>query len=241
MNDTNLHALLDHAEQLNHHLEIVSRLKTGKEAELYQVLLDGNLVAMKLYKDQAERAFKNTGDYLQGTGYRKTSHRKAIEKKNAFSKKLIHDNWITREFSLLKKLYALDAPIPKPIEQIDNAIFMEYLGDEQHAASRLSDCKLSPDEAQHAFDTIIKAMHIFWDAGIVHADLSPYNILWWDNKPYIIDFPQAINRLTHPDAKTLLDRDIFNIYTFFKKMIPIDIESIKKTFKTTNETHIPII
>jgi RIO kinase 1 len=91
--------------------------------------LDGELVAMKLYKDAQERTFKNTTTYLTGKFYKKTSHEKAITKGNAFSKKLIYDNWVYREFSLLEKLYSLGIKIPKPILHIENAIFMEYLGE----------------------------------------------------------------------------------------------------------------
>lgn len=215
---------------LGHTLDILSPIKSGKEAAVYRVLLDGTLIAMKLYKPPEERTFRNTDAYLLGKFYKNTSERKAIKKKNTFGKKLIHANWIRREYFMLKKLFSLGASIPKPILHIESAIFMELLGDETEVAPRLCDIKLSEEDAKHAFDTILASMRIFWEFGIVHADLSEYNILFWKKKPYIIDFPQAINRKEHPNAEEILIRDIRNVVRYFRKHMEVDEEAITRVF-----------
>lgn len=222
--------IFDEARQLNHKIEMVSNVKAGKEATVYKVLLDDQLVAMKLYKKPEERSFKNTGQYLMGKYYKKLSHEKAIAKGNKFAKKIKHKNWVKREFFMLEKLYELGARIPKPILHVEDAIFMEYLGNHEIVAPRLCDLDLTKDEAERAFDRIIKTMVVFWDYGIVHADLSAYNILWWKDEPYIIDFPQAIDKRTYPNPEEILDRDLQNISKFFGKFIKFDMNEIKKAF-----------
>lgn len=222
--------ILNEAKSLNYEVEALSSVKSGKEATVYRVLLDDQVVAMKLYKKPEERAFKNTDQYLLGKYYKKTSHRKAVLKGNRFSKKLIHDNWVKREFSILEELFKQGASIPEPILHIGNAIFMQFLGDLDTVAPRLCDIKLSKEEAKIVFDKVIETMQIFWNFGIVHADLSEYNILWWNKEVYIIDFPQAIDKRTYPDSEVILKRDIDNIIKFFGKYIEIDINKINKIF-----------
>lgn len=222
--------LFDEVKRLNHKIEMVSVVKSGKEAIVYKVRLDNQLVAMKLYKKPEERSFQNTEQYLIGKHYKKSSHRKAILKGNKFSQKLKHENWVKREFFMLEKLYGLGAKIPKPIIQIEDAIFMEFLGEDEVVAPRLCDIDLTVSEAKKIFEKIITNMLIFWNFGIVHADLSAYNILWWKNDPYIIDFPQAIDKRTHPNSEEILDRDLKNITKYFSKFIKIDIEKIKNLF-----------
>lgn len=222
--------IIDQASQLNHKVEVLSNIKSGKEAQVYRVILDNHLVAMKLYKKPEERNFKNTNAYLLGKYYRRPSERKAMAKNNKFAKRLKHENWVKREFFILQKLYEGGASIPRPILQIDDAIFMELLGDENAVAPRLCDIKLSKEEAEKIFHDVLKSMKIFWDFGIVHADLSEFNILWWQGKPYIIDFPQSIDTRMHPNVREILDRDIKNVAKYFSKYIDIDLEEVRSRF-----------
>lgn len=222
--------IVEEANRLNHKIEMVSNVKSGKEAIVYKVLLDGEFVAMKVYKKPEERSFKNTGQYLIGKYYKNPSHRKAVAKGNKFAKRLKHQNWVKREYFMLEKLYELGAKIPKPVLHVDDAIFMEFLGNEDSVAPRLCDVDLTANEAKNAFIKIIDTMIMFWNFGIVHADLSEYNILWWNNEPYIIDFPQALDKRTNPNADEILDRDLRNIAKFFGKFIEIDFDEIKKAF-----------
>ncbi len=230
MNDIIIADIFNKAKRFNHQIELVSNVKSGKEATVYRVLLDNKLAAMKLYKNPEARSFTNTGLYLMGKYYKNPSHKKALAKNNKFAKKLKFENWVKREFVLLEKLYSLGAKIPKPILQIDNAIFMEFLGSNEIVAPKIRDVALKIDEAEKAFTAIIKTMVIFWNFGIVHADLSEYNILWWNNEPYVIDFPQSIDKRTHPNAEDLLNRDLQNITKFFSQYVKVDVDEIKKLF-----------
>jgi RIO kinase 1 len=209
--------IVEQVKKLGHKIEILSNIKSGKEATVYRVMLDDQMVAMKVYKNPEEINFKNTNEYLAGKFYKKLSERKAVAKNNKFAKKLKHKNWVKREFFMLEKLFDIGAMIPKPILQVENAIFMELLGDEYTVAPRLCDIRLSNDEAKKAQDLILKNIELFWNSGIVHADLSEYNILWWKNSPYIIDFPQSIDIRLHPNAKELFDRDLKAINKYFSK------------------------
>ena len=223
--------IIQEAEKLNHQVEIISNIKSGKEAVVYKALLDGEVVAMKLYKDPEERNFKNVDDYLAGKHYRTSSHKRAVEKNNTFAKRLKHDNWVKREFFMLQALFQKGACIPRPILQIDDALFMEFLGNEDEIAPRLSDIKLTPAEAQKIFDSIIENIKILSDAGVVHANLSEYNILYWNSKAYIIDFPQSIDVRNQECSKEFLERDLRNIINFFKKYIEIDSAKIHAIFE----------
>lgn len=214
-----------------HKLEILSNIKSGKEATVYRVMLDENLVAMKVYTNPEERSFKNTDTYLLGKYYKNPSERRAVAKNNKFAKKLRHKNWVKREFFMLQKLFNSGATIPKPILQIDNVIFMELLGDINIVAPRLCDIVLNNDEAEKAFKLTLNSMKIFWEFGIVHADLSEFNILWWKDSPYIIDFPQSIDRRTHPNPKEILGRDIKNVVNYFSKYQEINYNEIINEFK----------
>lgn len=212
-----LENIVEQVRRLGHGIEIISNIKSGKEATVYRVKLDGQLVAMKVYKNPEEINFKNTDEYLEGKFYKKPSERRAVAKNNKFAKKLKHKIWVKREFFMLEKLFNRGALIPKPILQVENAIFMELLGDEYIVAPRLCDISLNNDEAKKARDLIFKNIELFWDSGIVHADLSEYNILWWKDNPYIIDFPQSIDVRTHPNSKEIFDRDLKNITKYFSK------------------------
>ncbi len=108
---------------------------------------------------------------------------------------------------------------------------MELLGDKNTVAPRLCDIELEKSEAQRAFDSVLKSVKTLWDFGIVHADLSKFNILWWKSCPYIIDFPQSIDRRMHPNPREILDRDLGNIVKYFGKYIDIDLEEIKSRFE----------
>jgi RIO kinase 1 len=224
--------IIEQANKLGHKIEVLTNIKSGKEATVYGAMLDNQLVAMKLYKNQEEISFKNTGTYLLGKYYKKLSERRAIAKNNKFAKKLKHKNWVRREFFMLQKLFNSGAIIPKPILQIDDAIFMELLGDINVVAPRLCDIELNSKEAEKAFTLVLKSMEIFWNFGIVHADLSEYNILWWKDKPHIIDFPQSIDRRTHPNPREILERDLVHVVKYFGKYnINYDFNEILNRFK----------
>lgn len=203
---------LEELKSKNHNLDLIRIISTGKEAVVYLVKEDNEkLYALKVYKDYENRAFKKNLEYLAGKYIHKKSEQKAIVKKNSFGKKLTHSVWIKREYYLLTKLYELGIKIPEPIAQVSNAILMEYLGDCGNPAPKLKDVALKKPEAEKIYTIIENNIDTMYQNGIVHGDLSPYNVLYWKNIPYIIDFPQSLDVRNNPNTGVILERDRLNM------------------------------
>ncbi len=233
-NEKTLSDIIQEAADEGHDLRLVERIKSGKEATVYRVVFDGRGLAMKVYADPERRAFDNAGAYLQNRFYKTRSHARAVAKGGKFGQKLRHQNWIKREFYLLEKLHERGAAIPEPVALIGPSILMEFIGDEQRAAPSLTEVELTKAEAERAWRDIVRSVKLFWDEGVVHADLSAFNVLWWRDKPVIIDFPQAVDRRTHPDAESLLRRDVGNMARYFNKYFAIDEAAIFQTMQTNS-------
>lgn len=230
MIEKNIIELIEKLKKNWHNLEILTNIKSWKEAIVYKVLLDWKVVALKIYKEIQQRTFKNNSLYLDWKFYKSPSHKKAMLKWNAFSKKLKHNNWVKREYFLLENLFKLNANIPKPIMIFENCIFMEYIWDENSVAKRLLDINLDKETAKIFFDIILKNILIFWNFWIVHWDLSAYNILYFKENIYIIDFPQSINKKTNPNLKDVLEKDLKNIEKYFSKYFEIDFNKLISLF-----------
>jgi len=206
-------------------------IKTGKEAVIYYVLYENKPAALKVYKDHLVRSFQKQPYYITAKFIRRPSFRKAVRKGTKVGKKYIQDTWVKREFYLLEKLFSNGADIPKPYVQVNNAILMQYIGTEDNPAPMLKSVKLTQKEAKTLFIRILHNIEIFLKQGIIHADLSEFNVLYFNEKPYIIDFPQAVDIRTHPDKKALLSRDIRNINKFFRNAIDrSDLKASEKLF-----------
>lgn len=208
----------------------VVEIKSGKEATVYLVTDKSKSYALKIYKNPEQRAFKNKSAYLAGRFYRKQSIRKAISKNNEFSKKFLHESWVRREYYVLSKLFDNQANIPKVFDWTTNSILMQFIGDDQIAAPRLVDVVLSPDQGKQLLAKVLNSIEIFLDFGIVHGDLSEFNILLWKNEPYIIDFPQAIDIRNNPNKEFALRRDIDNVLKFFGRVTNLDKKEIFSRF-----------
>lgn len=196
----------------------LKQLSSGKEATVYLVTDENKkLLALKVYKDYISRSFKNNQEYLAGKHVRAHSEKRAIQKQSRFGKELTQKLWVKREFYMLKKLYDAGISTPKPIEMTKNAILMEYIGDENTPAPRLKDTSRDKKTLEKTFRTIIENIDLMYRQGIIHGDLSPFNILFWNNKPYIIDFPQSIDIRNNPNAQEMLERDRCNIDNWYKK------------------------
>jgi RIO kinase 1 len=121
------------------------------------------------------------------------------------------------EYHALEVLHSSGLPVPQPIARGDNTILMEYIGDLDRPAPSLVETSLSAGQARHSFDTLLKAVEDMLTLGIVHADLSAYNVLFWDNRPVIIDFPQVIDPRQNPDGWSLFARDVERLCQHFSK------------------------
>lgn len=210
-------------------LEKVSEVRSGKEAVVYYAEADGKRYALKIYKHPDERSFQKNEEYLEGKFYSKPSIRKAVLKGNKFAKKFLHSSWVKREHSLLKHLNKLGAVVPTVYDWTPTSILMEFIGNEAESAPRLIDIELDTTDVANALETILRTIKLFFEAGVVHSDLSAYNILWWKQQPYVIDFPQTIDIRQSPNTEKLLKRDIDNVAKYFQKYLPVNTEKIYQT------------
>lgn len=198
-------------------LELVRKLPSGKEAHVYIVRSGSVSYALKVYKDYATRSFQQNQEYLTGKYLRKKSEGKAVIKRSRYGKKLIQRLWVKREYYLLKKLYGAGANVPEPIEMTNDSILMQFIGNEGLPAPLLKDVQLSATEAKHVYHIILKNIDLFYKVGIVHGDLSPFNILYSERNIYIIDLPQAADIRTNTNAEELLLRDEVTIDNWYKR------------------------
>jgi len=195
--------------------EVLYTVKSGKEATVFccqaQPSMGMELVAAKVYRPRNNRSFKNDAIYQEGRVILKGQVRRAIENKSRFGREAQFAIWVNYEYETLKALYKAGADIPRPLASTDHAILMEYLGDRQQSAPLLQHVELSRVEARVIFDQLMRNIELCLLHNYIHADLSAYNVIYWQGKARIIDFPQAIDPRFNPNALALLSRDIENI------------------------------
>ncbi len=196
-------------------------MKSGKEATVYCCQAHPStgveLLAAKVYRSRNNRGFKNDAIYQEGRLILDGHVRRAVQNKSRFGREAQFGIWIDYEFAALQALYKAGADIPKPYARSSSAILMEYLGDLQQAAPSLQGVELSRNEAYSAFDRLMRNIELWLANNYVHADLSAYNVLYWQNQVRIIDFPQAVDPRFNPNARTLLTRDIDNICRYIAR------------------------
>ena len=209
--------------------DVLRRVKGGKEATVYCCLADSatgvDLVAGKVYHPRMFRNLKNDSLYRQGRtvlddqgkGVRGRREVLAMQKKTGFGQELRHLSWLASEYNTLSRLHEAGADVPRPIASNDNAILMEYLGDEKWAAPPLSSVRLRPAEARTVFDCLMRNVELMLSQEIVHGDLSAFNVLYWEGKASMIDFPQAVNPFINPDAYSLFARDVERLCQYFTR------------------------
>jgi RIO kinase 1 len=181
-------------------------ISTGKEANIFRgVTPEKTFVAVKIYRT-ATSTFKHITQYIAGDPRFKAAHKNRREFIN---------EWAKKEFKNLELLKAARVRAPHPVTRINNVVVMEYIGDAEQPAPLLKDIPLS--NPKKLYDTLITYVsHMYKKAGLVHADFSPYNILFFNDTPYVIDLAQAV-LLEHPQALEFLRRDIHNIVQFFNR------------------------
>jgi RIO kinase 1 len=207
----------------------VSTLKSGKEATVHIVEVNGKLHALKVYKNQQK--YSSRGEYLLLSEISSRTLRSAVRNKSRKGRGLLQELWTFREYDMMRKLYKRNASIPKVLAFTNEAILMEYLGTSKVPAPRLVDITLTKDEAEFCFQEVIRNLELFLDFRIVHGDFSEFNILWYEKKPYIIDFPQVLHLDSNPNAEEKFLKDLENVKRYFGKY------GIKNVEKETNELY----
>ena len=209
--------------------DILYKVRVGKEATCYCCRAHPDtgfdLVAAKVYRPRMFRAMRNDSYYRIGrtltTGGKGAAYRgrvlRALKKHTSFGKKVEMLSWSSNEYQTLARLHELGADVPKPLASSENAILMEYLGDEVQGAPTLHMVALEQTDAQRLFDQVIGNIVVMLRECLVHADLSAHNILWWNGEIRVIDLPQAILVDKHPGAFELLTRDVDRVCRYFAK------------------------
>jgi RIO kinase 1 len=209
--------------------DVLYHVKGGKEASVYCCSapedLGVPLIAAKVYRPRQFRQLRNDKMYREGRPIltaagrpvKKTDHRllRAVGKKTEFGVQVEHTSWLMYEFTTLTQLYAAGAAVPKPVGAGENAILMEYKGDENGAAPPLSQISLDRDEAEPLFHEVVRNIELMANIGLIHGDLSAYNVLYWEGQVTLIDFPQVTNSRGNRNAELILRRDITRVCEYF--------------------------
>jgi len=203
-------------------IEVIRPIKSGKEAVVYCCRsgepLDGRLVAAKVYRPYEIRSFQRDAVYQRGRerGARPDARiLRALGKKTRRSRIHKFNAWIAHEERTLALLRDVGADVPEIYERNGPVILMEYIGDAGAPAPMLSAVRLEPEEAGALYRRIFWNVDLFLRHHRIHADLSAFNILYWDGRLTIIDFPQSVDPRYNPDAFSLLVRDIETINKYF--------------------------
>lgn len=201
--------------------EVIRPLKSGKEAAVYVVLSEGEIRCAKVYKEANKRGFHKQALYQEGRKVRNTRQARAMEKNTRFGRKQQEEVWQNAEVDALYRLAAAGVRVPQPYNFVEGVLLMELVTDEQGAAApRLNDLELSSEQALEYHDLIIKEIVRMLCAGIVHGDLSEFNVLVDSQGPVIIDLPQAVDAAANNNAARMFERDVNNMAFYFGKFAP---------------------
>lgn len=200
--------------------EVVVQLKSGKEAEVYIVRANEELICAKVYKEAIHRSFKHMTAYTDGRNVRNTRDQRAMNKKSRYGRQENEIEWQSNEVDALRILASAGVRVPKVYNFVDGVLLMEIICDaEGSPAPRLNQIELSREQALEFFPGLIREVVRMLCAGIVHGDLSEFNILLSDEGPVIIDLPQAV-QATANNAFAMLERDISNLKDYFSQFAP---------------------
>ena len=201
--------------------EVIREIKSGKESRVYLVQRRRGkasiYLAAKVHIPRDRRSFRRGSIYRTGWFIKERTSRKAVEKMTRYGRKFVESRWVDQEFHTLKRLWRKGAHVPTPILQHGNAILMTYIGEPDRPAPKLCEADLDGECLEDAFEQVLHNLDIFIKEDIVHGDLSPYNMLYWEEKVWIIDLPQAVDLHSNPHSMDLLYRDLSNVCRFFKR------------------------
>jgi RIO kinase 1 len=226
--------------------EVLGLLKTGKEAEVFAVerrTVVGDRAAVlahkryrptKVRKGELEaagfsraRTFVNDARYHEGRKFRYSRDQRAVDRMTERGKRLLAERWPEQELDALRRAYEAGVTVPYPVELTGDGMLMQFLGDDGIAAPRLVDARLGPAEAGSAYAQLVDDLAALTRAGLVHADLSPFNLLWWRNQVWIIDLPQAVDLVLNPHGFDLLHHDVTTVCTWFtRRGVSCDAEAL---------------
>jgi len=201
--------------------EVIRPLKSGKEAAVYVVLSEGAVRCAKVYKEANKRGFHKQVLYREGRTVRNSRQARAMEKGTRFGRKEQEEVWQNAEVDALYRLAAAGVRVPQPYHFLEGVLLMELITDEDGvAAPRLNDLDLNGELALQYHDQLIREVVKMLCAGLVHGDLSEFNVLVDAQGPVIIDLPQAIDAAANNHAPRMLERDVGNLALYFGQFAP---------------------
>lgn len=200
---------------------VIHQLMSGKEATIYLVRCGDDVRCAKVYKEADQRSFRQSVDYTEGRKVRNTRRARAMEKGSRYGRKAKEEAWQSAEVNALAHLAAAGVRVPQPYNFIDGVLLMELVTDsEGNAAPRLNDVVFTPEQAREVHAVLIREVVRMLCAGIVHGDLSEYNVLFGSEGPVIIDLPQAVDAAGNAHAGKMLERDVANLAGYFGRFAP---------------------
>ena len=231
--------------------DIFFQVKGGKEASVYcchvhpdaQKALGGARVAAKVYRPRQFRNLRNDAMYRQGRAVLTDDGRaakatdtrlmRALGKKTEFGAQVQHSSWLLYEYTTLQKLFAAGCAVPEPYAVAENAILMGFVGDETRAAATLIEIVLPKAEATKVFGQLKESLRVLVGMGMVHGDLSAYNVLYDGERPTIIDLPQVVRFDQNENAESIFLRDLTRLCDYFQRCgVSCDPESLARELRS---------
>lgn len=201
--------------------EVISQLMSGKEATVYVVRCGAEIRCAKVYKEVNKRSFKKAVEYQEGRKGRNSRRARAMEKGSRYGRNQQEEAWQNAEVDALYRLANAGVRVPKPYGCFDGVLLMELItNDEGHVAPRLNDVSMTTELALEDHAVVMKYVMRMLCAGVVHGDLSEFNVLVDDYGPVIIDLPQAVDAAGNNNAKAMLERDVNNMTAYYGQYAP---------------------
>ncbi len=201
--------------------EVLRQLMSGKEATVYVVRRGDETLCAKVYKDIQKRSFKQAVQYQEGRKVRNSRRGRAMEKRSKYGRKQQEEAWHNAEVDALYKLAAADVRVPRPYGCFDGVLLMELITeDDGDVAPRLSEVSMDEEQALEDHALMMRYVVRMLCAGLVHGDLSEFNVLVDDYGPVIIDLPQAVDAAANNHAFAMLSRDVNNMTAYYGQFAP---------------------
>lgn len=201
--------------------DVIRQLMSGKEAMVFVVRCGDEVRCAKVYKEANKRAFRQSVDYTENRKVRNSRQARAMAKGTRYGREAQEEAWQNAEVDALYRLARAGVRVPKPYNFHAGVLLMELVTDEDgNAAPRLNDMEFTPEQALAHFQTLLRQVVLMLCAGVIHGDLSEYNILVGKTGPVIIDLPQAVDAAGNNHARAMLERDVANLSNYFGRFAP---------------------
>jgi len=201
--------------------EVIRQLKSGKEAAVFVVRSGTEVRCAKVYKDMAQRSFQQRAQYQEGRKVRGSRQARAMAKSSKFGRKEQEAAWKNTEVDALYQLVAAGVRVPRPFGYFEGVLLMELVTDAQgDSAPRLGEVEFTAEEARQVHEFLIRQVVRMLCIGLIHGDLSEFNVLIGAHGPVIIDLPQAVNAAGNNNALAMLQRDVQNLADSLGRFAP---------------------